>query len=73
MPVERRYNIETSLIAQVSFAQGDPYLADAYASNAAEVDVDSLLAKFEEWRLAAKASGQISDHDNAQVSRRPAQ
>ena len=61
------YSIHFSIRAQVSFAHGDPYTADAYSGNAAEVDVDSLLAKFGEWRVDSKASGAIPDHDNAQL------
>ena len=62
-----KYSIHFSLRAQVSFAHGDPYTPAAYSGNSAETDVDSLLSKFGEWRVASKAAGTIPDHDNAQL------
>ena len=58
------YNVKLQLIAQVSFAHGDPYTATTVGG---EKDVDSLLEKYGEWRVTAKGTGAIPDHDNAQL------
>merc|ERR1711969_49446 len=62
------YNVKVQLVAQVTFAHGDPYGAVAVdGENAAERQHGDLLSKFNEWRVVAEQRGAIPPHDNAQL------
>ena len=56
------FNYRFTIISMVSFAHGDPYTATT-TNGGTEVDVDSLLAKFQEWRVAATSAGEIPSND----------
>lgn len=56
------FNYRFTIVSMVSFAHGDPYTATT-TNGGSEVDVDSLLAKFQEWRVAATSAGEIPSSD----------
>eukprot|EP00164_Ancoracysta_twista_P007473 GFYU01010611.1.p1 GENE.GFYU01010611.1~~GFYU01010611.1.p1 ORF type:complete len:1138 (+),score=425.76 GFYU01010611.1:162-3575(+) len=61
------YAINVVLVAQIVFADGDPYTPEKFATNQEEVDVDSLIHLFHEWRVQKIEDDTLPSHDNGHL------
>lgn len=61
------YAFEIRLVAQVTFAYGDPYVTPSSQGGAGEVSFSDLLNKFSNWQDSATLATTIAAHDSAVV------